>query len=177
MSRTDHIVVLPSQKYLRECFTVKRNGKLFWKRSRPAEHFVNSNMHAIWKNRCAGKLAGVAHLGYRDIGLDGKRYRAHRIIWKMVTGEEPPKILDHADRDKTNSRFKNLRAASSSQSACNKNLRKDNISGLKGVYPHTWVAQIATKGAHFYLGVFKSKEEAHAAYQTAARKLHGRFSS
>jgi len=48
---------------------------------------------------------------------------------------------------------------------------------MKGVTPIRWMALIAFEGVRYYLGTFSNKEKAHAAYQAAARKLHGKFRS
>lgn len=172
---------LPSQKYLSECFTYnRRTGVLRWKQDRPPWHFKTTNMRAIWKQRCAGKIAGNISLtnGYREVGLDRITYRSHRIIWKLVTGKDPSNTIDHVDRSRLNSRWGNLRIATSSQQQWNRPLNQNNTSGRTGVYVNKWgrwVARINYKYSRLHLGVFATRKEASAAREKAARKLHGEF--
>lgn len=48
---------------------------------------------------------------YVIVGIGSKTYLAHRIIWKMKTGEDPVEIIDHHDCDSVNNRWVNLRQA------------------------------------------------------------------
>jgi hypothetical protein len=56
---------------------------------------------------------------------------------------------------------------------------KDNESGLKGVKWHRgakkWQSRIFFQGKEIYLGLFKTPQEAHAAYCKAAKELFGEF--
>lgn len=52
--------------------------------------------------------------GYLLIGMrcpDNRNMYAHRVAWKWVTGQEPPSMIDHIDRNPANNRFWNLRPA------------------------------------------------------------------
>jgi hypothetical protein len=63
-----------------------------------------------------GEVAGTINKhGYRVIGVDGKLFVAHRIVWKILKNEEPPEILDHIDNDRLNNRIDNLQEASNAQ--------------------------------------------------------------
>ena len=46
--------------------------------------------------------------GYIKVDLKGRQLFAHRVAWKLVTGEEPPEVIDHVDRDRSNNRWKKL---------------------------------------------------------------------
>ena len=53
--------------------------------------------------RSIGKLAGcIKDTGYREIGLDGKLYKAHRLAWFYVYGAWPSERLDHRYGDRDN---------------------------------------------------------------------------
>lgn len=36
--------------------------------------------------------------GHMQSRIDGVLYLAHRIIWKMMTGKDPDRLVDHRDR-------------------------------------------------------------------------------
>jgi hypothetical protein len=74
-----------------------------------------------WRGRRGNKKAGHLEKGYLNLTIDGVHYRAARVIWKLITGDEPPEIVDHIDRVKLNNRWSNLRAATPSQSLRNRN--------------------------------------------------------
>lgn len=127
-----------------------------------------------------GRNAGrINRHGYRIITIDCVRYHAHRLAWLYMTGEWPAHYIDHANLDKADNRFANLREASRQQNSANTKTPSNNRSGFKGVqwHPQTkkWRARIGFNGKHQSLGLFKSPEEAHAAYAEAAEKLFGEY--
>lgn len=144
-----------------------QTGKLYWKQS--VTRWILPGDEAGTYVRCAV-----------DVTIDKITYRAHRIVWLLVTGIDPRTFLiDHVDGNPHNNKFENLRLATSCQNQCNQKRRTDNTSGLKGVTwdasRQKWAARISVKGKGVYLGRYKTKEEAYAAYCEAARKLHGEF--
>ena len=174
MSKVKPIRKLPSVKFLRECFIYnRRTGELRWK-VRPREHFATKKGWAVWNSHYPGKIAGaITNTGHR---LLGSGYLAHRLIFKMVTGKEPASI-DHADGNPANNAWRNLRVATKTEQAWNSWLRVDNSSGYRGVNRHRnkWTARISIDGRLQYLGLFSTPEEASTAYESVARKLHGKF--
>ena len=95
----------------------------------------------------AGSRAGnkKKRHGWR-IGIDGCYYPGARLAFLYVTGQWPPHLVDHIDRDPTNDRWSNLRAATLSQNRANSGLSRHNRSGVKGVYwyqrDRRWVVDI-----------------------------------
>lgn len=136
-----------------------------------------------WRIMCsarrpAGMLAGDKKKGsgYILIGVDGCRYRAHRLAWLYMTGEWPKQQVDHKDRNRSNNKWENLREASQQQNSAN--MRRPSRSGLKGVFSRTptrWIASIAVDRRTIYLGTFTTAEQASAAYTAAAKKYFGEF--
>jgi hypothetical protein len=72
-------ISLPSQKKLQELFDY-RDGELYWKEK-------------IHPSIDLSKPAGyVEKSGYRGIRIEGKVYRAHRLVWKYHYGKDPVSI-------------------------------------------------------------------------------------
>ena len=53
---------------------------------------------------------GVSKQGYRMVTISGVKYYAHRLAWFYVTGEWPAD-MDHANQNKLDNRWQNLRQA------------------------------------------------------------------
>lgn len=132
------------------------------------------------RHMASGSVAGTisASKGYRNIGMNYRIYRAHRLMWFFVYGEWPGGI-DHINGDKLDNRISNLRKASHRQNQCNRSRQSNNTSGFKGVSFHKgnnkWVARIGENGKRILLGYFDDRAEASAAYAAAAPRYHGEF--
>jgi hypothetical protein len=125
-------------------------------------------------------VGGKSNTGYWRAGVDRGHYQAHRLIWRLVTGEDPGELdVDHIDGERTHNAWHNLRLGTRSQNASNQRLRSDNTSGLKGAcwdpVNQRWEVRIRFKKRSYFLGRFATAEEAHAAYMEAAHRLHGEF--
>lgn len=136
--------------------------------------------HAGAKNAYAGKPAGARTNANRIIiRVDYRIYFAHRLAWLYMTERWPEHQIDHIDGDPSNNRWANLREATPAQNAWNTGRASNNTSGHKGVgwfkQYGMWRAMIRKDGKTHFLGHFHSKEEAIAAYQKAAKELHGEF--
>jgi hypothetical protein len=171
---------LPPREYLRECFDYDlESGALRW-RERPRGHFSRPNVHAAFNAQSAGRLFGkVTRDGNGRAGeLDGICYKAHRLIFKLMTGLDPVEV-DHRDRDRLNNRWSNLRDATQAQNNANVGARRHNRLGIKGVKPHgqRFIARITVDRRAVHLGVFDTPEAAHAAYVEAARARWGEFAA
>jgi len=152
---------LPSQEVLRQLLDyAPETGKLFW-RERPLEMFNagRRNIATTWNSRFAGQEAFTAEdsFGYK-IGLIFRAgYRAHRVIFKMMTGVDPDEV-DHIDGDRANNRWVNLREADRITNNRNVCRRRDNRSGVTGIYwdqsSAKWRATINDGGKQTRLGSF-----------------------
>ena len=96
-----------------------------------------------------------------------------------MTGNWPVFEGDHKDSNPSNNRWDNLRDATRSQGMMNTRKRRDNTSGHKGAWfdkrRGLWVAEIMINYRKHHLGYFDTSEEAKAARDAAARRLHGEF--
>lgn len=117
--------------------------------------------------------------GYRLLSLRNRRIYAHRVAWLLMTGVWPTVEIDHANGDKSDNRWCNLRLATRQQNARNQSITSRNTSGYKGVSFHArvgrWRAVIETDQGHRHLGYFDTKEAASIAYREAATEHFGQF--
>lgn len=150
-------------------------------------HYDPETGELTWRGRgqnfggFAGKPAGCVQKGYRVIQFSTPKVSvlAHRAIWAMVTGTWPRDRVDHKDRDGTNNRWFNLREASQGQNMLNRAAK--GAVPYKGVCRHKskggYIARITAKGRLINLGWFESPVAAARAYDSAAVRYHGEFSS
>jgi Demerecviridae HNH endonuclease len=127
-----------------------------------------------------GDIVGTNVSGYIQLMLNGKMYRAHRIIWTYMTGEDPGDVwMDHKNLVRDDNRWKNLRLATPSQNGINRKKFINNTSGYKGVSYHKrskkYVAQIRFQGKSIWIGHYPTAEEAGIIYQAFAQELFGEY--
>lgn len=117
--------------------------------------------------------------GYLCATVEGERFLNHRLAWFYITGKWPVGLIDHRDTDKKNNRFANLREATGSQNLANRGPTARNRSGHKGVCWHRltskWEAKIKVGKKNHHIGLFKTKQDACAAYNAAAIEYFGEF--
>lgn len=116
-------------------------------------------------------------IGYRVIGIDGVRYYEHRLAWLWMTGAWPEKDIDHKNRNKSDNRWENLREATMAQNIANIGSWRHNTSGLKGAHWSKAAQRWSSRLGKRHLGLFDTKEDAHAAYVKAATQKFGEFVS
>ena len=166
---------LPHSVVLHSMFTYNPDtGVLTW---RPRE------TDDRWNRVFAGKPAGgLDAKGYIRIRTNGNNWNAHRVIWKMVHGEEP-EYVDHINGDRADNRLVNLRSVSKLENARNAKRGKNNTSGVNGVHWVTreqkWRACIYVNNRKVSLGDFCCLAAAAEARVAAERKYgyhenHGR---
>lgn len=159
-------VALPPVERLRERLKYDPDtGSLTWKPKDVTYGYRWRN----WNSRYAGKEAGMINTlksGYQNVfvRLDGRIMLAHRIAWKMMTGEEPPEQIDHEDGDGTNNRWRNLRDGTDGVNAKNRAMYSRNTSGVTGVVwskqKRKWRAELRVDGKTKRLGYFDEIDDA-----------------
>lgn len=109
---------------------------------------------------------------------NGKRpmVMMHRLILGLNNAVLRP---DHKDGNGLNNTRANLRIATQSENLHNTALRKDNAQGLKGVGYNKRIeryhARIFISGKARHLGSYRTAEEAHRVYCSAAAEAFGTF--
>jgi len=125
--------------------------------------------------------------GYVALGFKTNKqhtYSCHRIIWLMHNLDHPKVVktqegyvfpdVDHEDQNPLNNDKDNLRLTTVKQNQGNAKLRKDNTSGVTGVYRirDKYKVEIAKK----YYGFYHTEEEAEAVAIKIHKKVFGKFS-
>ena len=158
---------LPTQAELRELFTYcALSGALRWRTGRGGQ--------------VAGALAGSGgEGGYRNVYVNGRHLRAHRVIWCWYHGNWPDETIDHVNGAKWDNRIFNLREASRLEQVYNRPVLKSNKSGFVGVH---WVperkkfrSRIRINGVKTHLGYFDCPEEAARVRDEKAKEVQGEF--
>ena len=126
-----------------------------------------------------GTHAGyVAKLGYRRLQVLNKRYSEHTLVFLWHHGFIPD-VIDHINRDPSDNRIENLRAASYSENLYNTKRHADNKTGCKNVSWHapskSYRVEINAAKKYLHLGYFKDLELADLVAQEARDLYHGRF--
>jgi hypothetical protein len=141
-----------------------------------------------WRE-CRGPNAQVGYLagrkpgnhGYKSIRLINYSYLSHRLAWFYYYKKWPLYFIDHINRDRSDNRIDNLRDVSNSVNAHNSVTRKDNSTGVRGVYYNSinnnWRAIINIKGKTIDLGSYTSFVEAVHARKKAEEGLLNDISS
>jgi hypothetical protein len=151
---------LPSAERLNEIFLYDPETGLLSRRSNPS--------------RQAGTVVG----GYWTVKAGCQKIRkAHRIIWKMMTGKDPVNLIDHVNGVGTDNRWANLREADNSSNQANRRKSKgDFLKGARRVSNcRGWQASITANRKTYYLGYFDTEREAHEAYLLAAEGHFGEY--
>ena len=122
-----------------------------------------------------------SNTGYVHITLKNKTYRAHRLAWMYMTGNEPDALIDHVNQDKTDNRWSNLRTANAKQNQWNTAIRIDNKSGIKGIHFcktwERWIASVRVNGVRHHIGRYENLNEATSAVIEFRKKHHGEYAS
>ncbi len=127
-----------------------------------------------------GKRMGCENrYGYNRITVDRVVYPAAALAWFYMTGKWPENEVDHKNRIRNDDRWENLREATPSQNAVNKEQRarknKCGYRGIKNSWNGKFQAGINVNGKAIKLGEFDTIEKAALAYDLAAKKYYGEF--
>lgn len=185
IGKTLGMVIRPpiDQLYLQERLDYNPlTGVLTWRYRSTAPGF-DARACKIWNTRYAGTRAGSIDPldGYRLISIENLRFKEHRVIWCLMTGEWPDNV-DHDNGVRSDNRWVNLLDKTKAEN--NKNLARSrhNTSGIAGVAQRKngkWWAYVSENNRTVYLGIFATQAEAVAARRQAEAErgfhpMHGR---
>jgi len=129
-------------------------GKLYWRRSERRAR----------AGREAGGIQQRSTLKYRLVGIDGKAYLTHRLVWFLTFGTWPKEEIDHWNGNGLDNRLSNLREVTSQENHHNQRMSIRNTSGVTGVYwdksRQKWRVLIKIAGKSIHLGRFNNLQDA-----------------
>ncbi len=135
---------------------------------------VDSDMYEEANSRYWHYGAGYAMASLPRPRVSNNALKMHSWINQTPDGFQ----TDHINGNRLDNRRCNLRTVTASQNRMNRTITAVSTTGFKGVTRKgsRFIARVGSKDSgKIYLGCFKTPEEAHAAYLSAAKKLHGEF--
>lgn len=143
-----------------------------------------AELHGALRRKGNGLLSfGTPHpkTGHCQIGISGRLYYIHRLIWVLHFGNIPNAlVVDHRDNNPRNNRLENLRLATHSQNQMNRSKSRNGSRcpyiGVCEVKERYWVAYGPPEvpgAAPRYLGLFRDPIEAATARDRAAYEAYG----
>jgi hypothetical protein len=129
---------------------------------------------------------GITNKGYYyvilcDYGIR-KKFYIHKLVAKTFLDNKDNKLcIDHINNITTDNRLENLRYATLKENSHNARIRKDNTSGIKGIYFHKqrnkYCVQIMINNKNKHIGYFKTLEEATIARKKVANENFKEFTN
>lgn len=165
-------LTLPTQEYLLENFNYDPITGILSRRG-------GKKHHRFPEGSQCGSLNSRGHIQVR---APLKLYQAHRLIWMMVTGEDPGELqVEHKDTIKTNNAWCNLRLSTQNENMYNVNKLSNNTSGCKNIHQRKdtgmYSMSIRANKKVIYLGQTPCLETAKNIVADARIKYHGQFTN
>lgn len=142
-----------------------------------ADIFDELNRHTWLRSSRGTQKDGDPIYAARYVG----RGREKRLLFmhRVINQTPDDLITDHIDGNGLNNTRANLRSVTHTQNMQNRQINRNSSSGFKGVSwdaeRRLWSAAISSSGRRYKLGRFATKDEAAAAYASAAARLHGEY--
>lgn len=104
----------------------------------------------------------------------------HRLVAEAFIPEFTPDCtIDHKDRNPKNNRLDNLRICTTSENCINRPIKEIAQGKYKGIWickrTNSWGSTIQKDRKKYFLGRYKTQEEAALAYNNKALELYGEF--
>lgn len=108
--------------------------------------------------------------GYVKANINGKSMALHHVV---IGKPQPGLVTDHINRNKLDNRLANLRHITQAENVRNSSVRRDSVSGHKGVtqdrYYKDWIASICVSGKTIRIGRYKKLDDAIMARKNAEK--------
>lgn len=133
------------------------------------EDFERLSQFKYWANGGVGNYCDARRYARGDDGRE-----VHIRMACDVLNVPRTTTVDHKNRNSLDNRKENLRVASRSQNSINwvrRNKYGRGVARVGGLFQ----VRIVSKGKRKFIGYYKTPEEARAAYDKAAKQLHGEF--
>ncbi len=147
------MLILPSKEELETKFKYNPNtGEL-----------SNQYGHIYRKVNCNG--------GGIRVRFKGVEYAAHRIIWRLMTGDDPQELtIDHINRNSLDNKWCNLRLATIEEQQHNR-----THSCVRQARSGRWRAEVRSKGKYLLNKTFDLQEQALEAVRSIKQQHWGQF--
>lgn len=128
--------------------------------------FVRIGYFDSWGNyvQKTSELRNLSNEGYLIISIQGKRHKAHRLVFLYVENNNLSNDVevDHIDGNRSNNKYSNLRVVVKAENMKNKGLYSNSSTGVIGVsnFNGRFRARINLNGKRISLGLFDTIEEA-----------------
>lgn len=143
---------------------------------------TNTNKKVLFDIEDYEKISSFAWYELKNgyIGTKDKNTRKLVYLHRFIMNATNNEIVDHIGHCLSDVRKDYLRKGSQTNNAMNSVLRKDNTSGIKGVWymqkSDKWVAEIIVNKKKIYLGSFTNKQEAITIRKEAEQLYFGNWS-
>lgn len=154
-----------TQEYVKEVLDYNTATGIFVWKKRDITHFKTKRAFTNWNNRYAGEVAGTKKpdSGYVIISINKQMFRAHRLAWLYVYGENPKNQIDHINGVRDDNRLENLRDTQQGENHKNKRLLCSNKTGYHGITIHKngrYRVHAWKQNVQQHLGYYKNIEDA-----------------
>jgi hypothetical protein len=127
----------------------------------------------------------IDNRGYYIVDLHNgirKSFRLHRLVGlHFLENPDNKQYVDHINNIRTDNRLENLRFATLNENSHNAKIRKDNTTGIKGIYfkksINKYCVQIRINSKQKHIGYFYSLEEATIARKKIANEIFKEFTN
>ena len=118
----------PSIEILEELFDYNPLTGFVIHKYKPRKYYTSDGGYTSFNLHHKGKRAGTVTTYRRTIGIFGKTYAEHRVIWALYYKEWPSKemVIDHINGDPYDNRIDNLRLFTHKENSMNRKLTSKN---------------------------------------------------